>query len=327
MLLAAALTVTACGNSEDGSSQQTTAAPGTSDTAAVTKTAPETESNNDSQEEQGMKKYESMICELPPEGYDGAKEGVTYPGFKKYTYYSSTAERDTNVNVLLPEDYSEDKQYPVLYLLHGFYGNEDSLADNANAVSRILTNLQQSGEAEEMIVVLPYIYCSKDMPYVTAMDLENCLNYDNFINDLVTDLMPYIEENFSVAKGRENTAITGFSMGGREALFIGFTRPDLFGYIGGVCPAPGLIEIPNSPMHPGQLDKSQLRFDEKNKPRVLLISSSKSDGVVTDAPDSYRAVLTENGEEFLSHVMEYTGHDHTSVKPHLYNYFRLLFRS
>lgn len=273
-----------------------------------------------------MKKFESLIVELPPEGYDQVKEGVSYPKFQKLKYYSTTAERDSNVNVLLPEDYTEDKEYPVLYLLHGFYGNEDSLADKANAVSVILTNLQQSGEAEEMIVVLPYIYCSKDMPYVTAMDLENSLNYDNFINDLTTDLMPFIESSFSVAKGRENTAITGFSMGGREALFIGFSRPDLFDYIGGVCPAPGLIEIPNSPMHPGQLDKSQLRFDEDKKPRVLLISSSKADGVVTDAPDSYRAALTENGEPFLSHVLNYTGHDHTSVKPHLYNYFSLLFR-
>lgn len=82
----------------------------------------------------------------------------------------------------------------------------------------MLTNLIADGEAEEMIVVLPYIYCSKDMPYCTGMDTTNTLNCDNFINDMMTDLIPFIEENFSVAKGRENTAVTGFSMGGREAL-------------------------------------------------------------------------------------------------------------
>ena len=62
------------------------------------------------------------------------------------------------------------------------------------------------------------------MAWCTGMDLANCFAYDNFINDLTTDLMPFIEGSFSVAKGRENTAITGFSMGGRESLFIGSGR-------------------------------------------------------------------------------------------------------
>ena len=52
--------------------------------------------------------------------------------------------------------------------------------------------------------------------------------------------MPYIEKTYSVKTGRENTAITGFSMGGRESLLIGMQRPDLFSYIGAICPAPGV---------------------------------------------------------------------------------------
>ncbi len=277
------------------------------------------------EKEDTMSKLADMIVELPPEGYDAAREGVTYPEFTKYTYYSSTAGRDTNVNVLLPANYSEDRKYPVLYVLHGFYDNEDWMKKKSVSFSQILTNLQQDGEAEEMIVVLPYIFCSKELPYCTGMDLENCYAYDNFINDLTTDLMPYIEKNFSVAAGRENTAITGFSMGGRESLFIGFERPDLFGYIGAVCPAPGLVKINGSAMHPGQMQPEDMKFGE-NKPAVLLISSSKADSVVTTSPDSYRMILENNGEDYLSHVMQSTGHDHTSVKPHLYNYLRMLFR-
>ena len=121
------------------------------------------------------------------------------------------------------------------------------------ALSEIYNNLLKDGKAKEMIIVSPNIFCSKEMVSCTGMDLKNCLAYDNFINELVNDLMPAIEENYSVAKGRENTAITGFSMGGRESLFIGITRPDLFSYIGAVCPAPGLVEVPGSAMHPGQI--------------------------------------------------------------------------
>ena len=177
----------------------------------------------------------------------------------------------------------------------------------------------------EMIVVLPYIFCDKNMPYCTGMDLANCYAYDNFINDLTTDLMPFIESSFSVAKGRENTAITGFSMGGRESMFIGFERPDLFGYVGAVCPAPGLVKIQNSPMHPGQMTSEEMIFADE-KPYILLISSSDTDGVVGSSPNDYRKIMTENEVDYLSHIMKTTGHDHSSVKPHLYNYLQLIFR-
>lgn len=271
-----------------------------------------------------MKNLQSKIVELPETGYDKVRQGVKYPSFKKYSYDSKTAGRKTNVNVLLPADYSVEKEYPVLYILHGFYDNENWMARSIVSIPQILTNLQLDGKAKEMIIVLPYIFCDKNMPSCTGMDMKNCLAYDNFINDMTTDLIPFIESTFSVKKGRENTAITGFSMGGRESLFIGFNHPELFAYIGAVCPAPGLVKIPGSPMHPGQIKAEDMKFDEY-KPDILLISSSRADGVVTSAPDSYRSILVKNDEEFLSHILNTTGHDHTSVKPHLYNYLQLIF--
>lgn len=277
------------------------------------------------QEEINMEQFKDMIVELAPSGYEDRREGVSYAEYQKYTYFSSTAGRDTNVNVLLPPDYSEDKEYPVLYILHGFYDNEDWMTRSTVNLNTIYGNLLADGKAEEMIIVMPYIFCDKNMPWCTGMDMANCLAYDNFINDLTTDLMPFIEDSFSVATGRENTAITGFSMGGRESLFIGFERPDLFGYIGAVCPAPGLVEIPNSPMHPGQMTAEEMVFAD-DKPYIVLVSSSQSDGVVGTSPDSYRDIMTANEVDYLSHVMKITGHDHTSVKPHLYNYLQLLFK-
>ncbi len=272
-----------------------------------------------------MEKYRSLVVEMPPAGYDEAREGVTYPEFRKYTYFSRTAGRDTDMNVLLPAGYDKSRRYPVLYILHGFFDSEDWMAREIVGLPRILSNLQADGEAEEMIVVLPYIYCSRERPAVTGMDLENCLAYDNFINDMVTDVMPFVEENFSVSKDRYSTAMTGFSMGGKESLFISFRHSERFGYIGAACPAPGLVKIEGSPMHPGQLLPSEMVYPAE-KPRAVFISSSTQDDVVGPAPDCYRSILTQNGEDFITHVMHTTWHDHTSVKPHLYNFFRMLFR-
>lgn len=280
---------------------------------------------SETEETSYMEKYGDIIEEMPREGITEKRGGMDYPKFQKLTYYSTAAKRDTPVNVLLPADYSKEKTYPVLYVLHGYYDNEDWMARDIVGISTMLTNLCADGEAKEMIVVLPYIYCSEDMPYCTGMDLKNSLNYDNFINDLTTVLMPFIESSFSAASGRQNTAITGFSMGGRESLFIGFSRPELFGYIGAVCPAPGLTPVSGSGMHPGQMEEVEMVFED-NKPFALLISAAKNDGVVGSFPSDYHNVLNLNKTEHIWHVMTSTGHDHTSVTPHLYNFMRLIFK-
>ena len=323
ILIAVSMILSGCANNSPTESQTTTSVETTvTTTKIITEITTETK---EIQEEPYMEQFKDIITELPPEGYEETLENVAYSEFKKYTYYSSTAGRDTNVNVLLPPNYSDDKEYPVVYIMHGFYDNEGWMTRPVVNLKTIYGNLLANGEAEEMIIVLPYIFCDKNMPYCTGMDLENCFAYDNFINDLTTDLMPFIESEFSVAKGRENTAITGFSMGGRESLFIGFKRPDLFGYIGSVCAAPGLVEVPGSAMHPGQMTKEEMTFAE-NIPYLIFVSSSESDGVVGSSPDTYRKIMTRNEVEYLSHVMKSTGHDHTSVKPHLYNFFKMLFK-
>lgn len=62
-------------------------------------------------------------------------------------------------------------------------------------------------------------------------------------------------------------------------------------------------------------------------PYLLLISCSDSDGVVGTYPKSYHKTLTINETEHIWNEIPGTGHDHTSVKPHLYNFCRMIFRS
>ena len=333
LALTAALLLTGCNNDTENSSESSVQSESSDISSAETSeesssgSSEETSEIQQTEEKSFMELNRNIIVDMQPPEIEETREGVQYSEFQYHTYYSTTAERDTGVYVLLPPNYSEDKEYPVMYILHGYYDNATWMTRPVVSIPAMLGNLIADGDAEEMIIVSPYIYCSKDMPYCTGMDLQNSLNYDNFINDLLTDLMPFIESTFSVAKGRDNTAITGFSMGGREALFIGFTRPDLFGYIGGVCPAPGLAPLnPNSSTHPGQMDNSDLVFKE-NAPYALLVSAAVNDGVVGRTPYTYRDTLDWNGTEFIFHEISGGGHDHTSVKPHLYNFFRLAFKA
>lgn len=272
-----------------------------------------------------MKNAEESLSEYALAGCTEEYSWVKYGTLTKYQYYSTTRERMTNVNVLLPPGYSENEKYPVLYAMHGYWENEDSLAAMGK-VRNMLGNLMSTGDAEKMIVVFPYIYTSKEQENCSGLDLQNSLNYDNFINDLTTDLMPYINSNFSVKTGRENTAITGFSMGGRESLFIGLTRSDLFGYVGAACPAPGLTPGVDLSMHPGQLQENELK-PAYDMPYLLMITGGGNDGTVGNQPSLYHNILNGNGVEHIWHEVSDGGHDASSVQPHFYNYLRFIFKA
>ncbi len=265
-----------------------------------------------------MAQMEEKVVEFTPSLATEMDMSVDYGTIEKVSYYSETLEKDRNVNVLLPAGYTKKKKYPVLYVLHGYWGNEDSMVYGNDRTIENVGNGILAGEVKEMIVVFPYIYASKEQDEANAMDDYNNQAYDNFINDLVNDLMPFIEKEYSVATGRENTAITGFSMGGRESLYIGFTRPDLFGYVGAVCPAPGAS--------PGLIAEDDFTFeDSEYQPWLLMITAGGNDGVVGTVPYGYNDILNNNGVTHIWQVIEHGGHDQSTVTPHMYNFLRMIF--
>lgn len=271
-----------------------------------------------------MKEYTEKIApllkETEPAEERNEKPGVQYGTVSKQSYWSTTCNRQKNFNILLPANYSENKKYPVLYAMHGYWQNEDTLIDESDESMRtrqIIGNAIASGEAEEMIVVFPDIYSSATQPACTAMDDANNAAYDNFINDLTKDLMPYIESHYPVKTGRDNTAITGFSMGGREALIIGMKRPDLFGYVGAICPAPGVHDV---------VSTADFKYNDV-EPYLLLLTAGSNDTVVYSAPSEYNDDLTNNG---VPHIWQYvTGgyHGGNSIRAHIYNYVRWIFKN
>ncbi|NLK47099.1 MAG: esterase family protein [Treponema sp.] len=211
----------------------------------------------------------------------------------KTSYYSTVCEKDKNVIILLPPNYSPEKKYPVLYILHGYFQDETSLAGSlSEGNSKTITNLILAGKAKEMITVFPFIYSSKTKNQCSSIsDPHDWDAYDNFVNDLTIDLMAWLKKNFSILEGRENTAITGFSMGGREALAIGLAHPELFAYIGAIAPAPGLT--PNY-MHPGQFKEIDVKFEKHLEPKLLQICVGSKDDVVTNFPESYHKIFKKN---------------------------------
>lgn len=253
------------------------------------------------------------------------RSDVGYGELSKKTYYSTTCEKDRKVNILLPDGYTTDKKYPVMYVLHGIFGTEDSMTDNGTNIITPIGNMIADGIAKEMIVVFPYMYASKTQDVCTAIDVENSAAYDNFVNDLVDDLMPFMEENYSIATGRENTAVCGFSMGGREALAIGIAKPGLFGYVCGISPAPGLVPGKDWAMeHPGTYTEDEAKFDEI-MPTMFMVCSGDKDSVVGTFPKSYHELFDKNEVTHLWYEIPGSDHGNPAIQSGIYNFFKYAF--
>lgn len=259
-----------------------------------------------------------------PKGFDQKKSGVTYGSLRQIRYDSTTTGTERIANVILPAGYPKEKKYPVLYLLHGIGGDHTEWL-GSNPV-QVIGNLIAEEMASEMIVVMPNVRAranDKKEPD-DQFTVEHFKAFDNFINDLRDDLMPYMKAHYPIAEGRANTAIAGLSMGGRESLYIGLTMPDTFGYIGAFEPAVGVLPY-NHEGDDGLFTEDTLKLpDEYNDRTYILICKGTKDTTVGDAPLNYHNALTKNGTPHAYYNVDF-GHDHSAWKNGLYNFARRIF--
>ena len=243
------------------------------------------------------------------------------------TYFSKKANRNKGANVWLPPGYDSSKKYPVFYVNHGYGGDESSIM-NGMGVREIATNLIKSGEAEPMIIVFTNQYTDPNHEKQTGNGQADVPGYDNFVEDMPDSLMPYIESHYPVKTGRENTAVAGFSMGGRESLYIGMKCCDKVGYIGGGAPAPGIFPTRDQFMtHPGVMSKDDMRIDPPYSPYILMIAGGTNDTMVNDFPKQYSDLFTQHGTENIYISVPGGGHDSNTVIPLMYNFIRFIFKA
>ena len=264
----------------------------------------------------------------PPSDYDKKKDNVEYGSFTNISYYSDITKSNRTANVVLPPNYDTSKKYPVVYMMHGIGCAKEMFGtsiDNSS-IAKIYGNLRAEGKAVDMIIVFPGIRVS-DEPEKDTHSNENYKHYDDFREDLINNLMPAMSKKFSVKTGRENTAICGWSMGGREALYIGLSKPEYFGYIAGYCPAFGLLPYTNADVGksedglltiPGATEDILKISDKYVNNTFIQIGHGIYDSVVRDEPTRYSKALTNGG---VPHIYtEYpSGHSDGVYNPGFYN--------
>jgi enterochelin esterase-like enzyme len=142
-------------------------------------------------------------------------------------------------NVYTPPGYDPQIEYPLIFVFHGITDNENTWMERGDPKPNILLdNLITSNVIKPVVAVFPQGNSKPD--FATDKSYTNTAGYYVFGNELMNDLVPFIEANYSVKKDRSSRAVSGFSMGGMQTINIGLCQNlKSFGWFGAFSPAGG----------------------------------------------------------------------------------------
>ncbi len=217
------------------------------------------------------------------------------------TYFSTALNKFRRMHVYTPPGYESGKGvYPVFYLLHGA-GDCDESWSSVGRAGFIVDNLVAAGKAKPMIIVMPAGHTRQNFrlgappPPATGAPAA-APPPDEFAQDFLTDIMPYVEKHYRVRKDRNSRALAGLSMGGGQTLNIALPNLEKFAYLGvyssGLLnaflrapqpgaprPAPDAIP-PISPAGEAWVKQHQAKLDDANLKKglkLLWLATGKED--------------------------------------------------
>jgi enterochelin esterase-like enzyme len=186
-------------------------------------------------------RFKASLVDIPgPTPLVHALKDVPH-GSVTYEYYPSVAGTTGSLVIYTPPGYEKDltKNYPVFYLISGTTDTEETWY-KVGRTNLILDNLIAEGKAKPMIIVMPYgniearINSQKGQPKPAdpGRESSDAVNRAKaFENDLMKNVIPYVQKNYRTINNSANRAIGGFSRGGGQTLRTAFGNLDEFAWI------------------------------------------------------------------------------------------------
>ena len=252
----------------------------------------------------GSVRWESGI-EIPAHDQDFyALKNVPHGNVVQVLFPSPSTNTSRRAFVYTPPGYDSKskKNYPVLYLQHG-WGEDETAWSNQGRANLIMDNMIAEGKIEPFIIVMTYGMTNE----VKFGGLRN-FKIEPFQTVLIDELIPYVDANFRTVAKSSHRAMAGLSMGGMETKTITLNKPDVFSYyalLSGGTYAPADIK-----------DKSKVKL-------IFLSCGSK------ERPDGVKnavVALKEAGINAVSYVSEKTAHEFLTWRRSLHELAPLLFK-
>lgn len=168
-------------------------------------------------------------------------------------FFSPTLGYDYPYTIYLPDGYDTNAStpYPVVYLLHGSFGNEQDWATRGN-LPQAADRLIRAGHLPPAVFVMP----GSRSWWVDGYN-------EPARSAFFSDLLPHIESTYNVGNTRQLRGIAGLSAGGYGALNFALEYPDMFAAVAALSPASYVPTPPSNSSahyHPAFVDE-QGQFD------------------------------------------------------------------
>jgi len=132
---------------------------------------------------------------------------------------SAAMHKDIPAVIVVPDAYAKSTEaLPVVYLLHGFSGNQNGWNK--------LAPLGEFADRYNLIVVCP------DGAYDSwYFDIPSDPNFQ-YETHIAKELVQFIDQNYRTVQAPKGRAISGLSMGGHGAMYLALRHKDVFGAVG-----------------------------------------------------------------------------------------------
>jgi S-formylglutathione hydrolase FrmB len=150
--------------------------------------------------------------------------------------YSDVMHKNIKAVIIKPDDYSANKKFATVYLLHGYSGNYADWVKNDHDK----TSIQQLCDKYDVLIVCPDGNFSS---WYLDSPVDPAWQYETYV---AKELVNYIDSHYSTIKDRSARAITGLSMGGHGALFLAFRHQDVFGACGSMSGGVDITPFPDN---------------------------------------------------------------------------------
>lgn len=255
-------------------------------------------------------------------------QNVPHGSLSKVWYHSEKLNADRRITVYTPAGYETNGQkYPVLYLLHGMGGDEDSWSTLGRA-AQILDNLIVQGKAKPMIVVmtngnsdLQAAWGESPTGYVTPT-IELPKTTDGSFEEAFPEVVAFVDKAYRTIAGKESRAIAGLSMGGFHSMQISKEYPTLFNYIGLFSASARFKGRKDSHIYENCEAKIKTQFAQK--PALYWIAIGKDD-FLYEENQKFRSFLDANGFQY-TYVESEGGHIWRNWRNYLCQFLPLIFK-
>jgi len=264
----------------------------------------------------------AFAADAAPAGFDQPRE-VPHGKVVAEKYDSKSLGFERKLTVYLPPSYDAKNKYPVLYLLHGA-GDDETGWNQKGAANVILDNLAADKKITPMIVAMPFGYATKPgeptrNPNATPEERRQAMT--KFADDLLKDVIPFIEGKYSAQADAAHRALAGLSMGGGQTMRIGPPNSDKFAYLGvfsaGARPTATGTQFDPTANYP-EADKLNERL------KLFWVSCGDKDGGFAGAK-KFTETLTEKKIKHVWHE-DRGAHEWPVWKNDLYLFSQRLFR-